>query len=150
MSATNVGGRLDRLPLTRLHRKVFYLVGVGMFFEGFDIYIAAIVLCATYKTGLSTLAQKGLFILMTFVGITLGAVLTGSLGDRYGRRFTSQLNLIVFGAAALASAVAPDMTTLIVLRFLMGLGLGAEVVVGYSIMAGFFPGGIRRRRAGQM
>jgi putative MFS transporter len=121
-----------------------------MFFEGFDIYIAASVLGAAYKTGFSTLAQNGLFISMTFVGMTLGALLTGFLGDRYGRRFTYQLNLIVFGAASLVSVVAPDMTTLIVLRFLMGLGLGAEVVVGYSIMAEFFPARIRGRWSGMM
>jgi MFS transporter, putative metabolite:H+ symporter len=150
MSAINVGGRLDRLPLTRLHRKVFYLVGVGMFFEGFDIYIAASVLGATYKTGFSTLAQNGLFISITFVGMTLGALLTGFLGDRYGRRFTYQLNLLIFGAAALASVFAPDMRTLIALRFLMGLGLGAEVVVGYSIMAEFFPARIRGRWSGMI
>jgi putative MFS transporter len=150
MSAINVGGRLDRLPLTRLHRKVFYLVGVGMFFEGFDIYIAASVLGATYKTGFSTLAENGLFISTTFVGMTLGALLTGFLGDRYGRRFTYQLNLLIFGAAALASVFAPDMTTLIALRFLMGLGLGAEVVVGYSIMAEFFPARIRGRWSGMI
>jgi MFS transporter, putative metabolite:H+ symporter len=150
MSAINVGGRLDRLPLTRLHRKVFYLVGVGMFFEGFDIYIAASVLGATYKTGFSTLAENGLFISITFVGMTLGALLTGFLGDRYGRRFTYQLNLLIFGAAALASVFAPDMRTLIALRFLMGLGLGAEVVVGYSIMAEFFPARIRGRWSGMI
>src|SRR6476620_10584272 len=150
MSAISVGARLDRLPVTRLHRKVFNLVGVGMFFEGFDIYIAASVLGATYKTGFSTLAQNGLFISMTFVGMTLGALLTGFLGDLYGRRFTYQLNLIIFGPAALASVVAPDMSTLIVLRFLMGLGLGAEVVVGYSIMAEFFPARIRGRWSGMM
>ena len=150
MSVINVGGRLDRLPLTRLHRKVFYLVGVGMFFEGFDIYIAASVLGATYKTGFSTLAENGLFISITFVGMTLGALLTGFLGDRYGRRFTYQLNLLIFGAAALASVFAPDMRTLIALRFLMGLGLGAEVVVGYSIMAEFFPARIRGRWSGMI
>jgi MFS transporter, putative metabolite:H+ symporter len=150
MSAMNVGGRLDRLPLTRLHRKVFYLVGVGMFFEGFDIYIAASVLGATYKTGFSTLAENGLFISITFVGMTLGALLTGFLGDRYGRRFTYQVNLLIFGAAALASVFAPDMRTLIALRFLMGLGLGAEVVVGYSIMAEFFPARIRGRWSGMI
>jgi MFS transporter, putative metabolite:H+ symporter len=150
MSAIGVEGRLDRLPVTRLHRKVFNLVAVGMFFEGFDIYIAASVLAATYKTGFSTLTQNGLFISMTFVGMTLGALLTGFLGDRYGRRFTYQLNLIIFGAAALASALAPDMATLIVLRFFMGLGLGAEVVVGYSILAEFFPAKIRGRWSGMM
>ena len=150
MSAISVEARLDRLPVTRLHRKVFNLIGVGMFFEGFDIYIAASVLGATYKTGFSTLEQNGLFISMTFVGMTLGALLTGFLGDRYGRQFTYQANLLVFGAAALASAVAPNMTTLIVLRFFMGLGLGAEVVVGYSMMAEFFPAGIRGKWSGMM
>ncbi len=150
MSAISVGARLDRLPVTRLHRKVFNLIGVGMFFEGFDIYIAASVLGATYKTGFSTLEQNGFFISMTFVGMTLGALLTGFLGDRYGRQFTYQLNLIVFGAASLASAVATDMTTLIILRFLMGLGLGAEVVVGYSMMAEFFPAKIRGGWSGMM
>jgi len=150
MSAISVGARLDRLPVTRLHRKVFNLIGVGMFFEGFDIYIAASVLGATYKTGFSSLTQNGLFISMTFVGMTLGALLTGFLGDRYGRQFTYQLNLLVFGAASLASAVAPNMTTLIALRFLMGLGLGAEVVVGYSMMAEFFPARIRGRWSGMM
>ena len=83
MSAISVEARLDRLPVTGLHRKVFNLIGVGMFFEGFDIYIAASVLGATYKTGFSTLEQNGLFISMTFVGMTLGALLTGFLGDRY-------------------------------------------------------------------
>ena len=150
MSAISVGARLDRLPVTRLHRKVFNLVGVGMFFEGFDIYIAASVLGATYKSGFSTLEQNGFFISMTFVGMTLGALLTGFLGDRYGRQFTYQVNLLVFGAASLASAVAPNMTTLIVLRFLMGLGLGAEVVVGYSMMAEFFPAAIRGKWSGMM
>jgi MFS transporter, putative metabolite:H+ symporter len=150
VSAISIGTRLDRLPVTQLHRKVFNLIAVGMFFEGFDIYIAASVLGATYKTGFSSLAENGLFISMTFVGMTLGALLTGFLGDRYGRQFTYQLNLIVFGVASLASAVAPNMTILIVLRFLMGLGLGAEVVVGYSMMAEFFPAAIRGKWSGMM
>ena len=150
MSAISIGARLDRLPVTQLHRKVFNLIAVGMFFEGFDIYIAASVLGATYKSGFSTLEQNGFFISMTFVGMTLGALLTGFLGDRYGRQFTYQLNLIVFGVASLASAVAPNMTTLIALRFLMGLGLGAEVVVGYSMMAEFFPARIRGKWSGMM
>ncbi|HMG51802.1 MAG TPA: MFS transporter, partial [Inquilinus sp.] len=113
-AGATIGARLDRLPVSAFHRKVFGLVAVGMFFEGFDIYIAASVLGAAYKSGFSTLAQNGLFISMTFVGMTLGAFLTGFLGDRYGRRRTYQLNLIVFGAAAIASAFAPDMETLIV------------------------------------
>jgi putative MFS transporter len=71
--------------------------------------------------------------------MTIGALVTGFLGDRYGRRFTYQINLLIFGLASLAAAFAPDMTTLIWLRFLMGLGLGAEIVVGYATLAEFVP-----------
>ena len=148
MSATSIDARLDRLQVTRLHKKVFALVAVGMFFEGFDIYIAASVLGDVYRSGFSTLAQNGLFISATFVGMTLGALATGVWGDRFGRRRTYQFNLIVFGGAALASAFAPNMTVLIVLRFFMGLGLGAENVVGYSIMTEFFPASARGRWSG--
>ena len=40
----NTGGRLDRLPISSFHRRVMILIGIGMFFDGFDIYIAATVL----------------------------------------------------------------------------------------------------------
>jgi MFS transporter, putative metabolite:H+ symporter len=66
--------------------------------------------------------------------MTIGALVTGFIGDRYGRRFTYQVNLAIFGAASLAAASAPDMTTLNWLRLVMGLGLGAEIVVGYSTL----------------
>ena len=149
-TSTAIGARLDRLPITRLHRKVFGLVAIGMFFEGFDIYIAASVLGSVYKSGFSTLAQNGLFISVTFIGMTLGALLTGLWGDKFGRRFTYQVNLTLFGVASLASAFAPNMESLIALRFVMGLGLGAENVVGYSIMTEFFPAKVRGRWSGMI
>lgn len=149
-TGATIGARLDRLPITRLHRKVFGLVAIGMFFEGFDIYIAASVLGSAYKSGFSTLAQNGLFISVTFIGMTLGALLTGLWGDKFGRRFTYQVNLTLFGLASLASAFAPNMETLIALRFVMGLGLGAENVVGYSIMTEFFPAKVRGRWSGMI
>lgn len=148
MSSNSIDSRLDRLSVTPLHKKVFALVAVGMFIEGFDIYIAASVLGDAYKSGFSTLQQNGLFISATFVGMMLGALLTGVWGDRYGRRKAYQFNLFVFGAASLASVFAPDMNVLIGLRFLMGLGLGAETVVGYSIMTEIFPSRVRGRWSG--
>jgi putative MFS transporter len=139
MTTVNAGARLDRLPVSSFHRRMLRLIGLGMFFDGFDIYIAASVLGATLRSGFSTIAQNGLIVSATFVGMMLGSVLTGFLGDRYGRRFTYQVNLLVFGLASLAAAFAPSMTWLIALRFIMGLGLGAENVVGYSTMTEFVP-----------
>jgi MFS transporter, putative metabolite:H+ symporter len=145
MASVNTGARLDRLPISSFHRRVFTLVAIGMFFDGFDIYIAANVLGATLKTGFSTLGQNAQFISATFVGMMLGSFFTGFLGDHYGRRFTYQANLIVFGLASLAASFSPSMAMLIACRFVMGVGLGAENVVGYSTMTEFVPARERGR-----
>ena len=150
MSPVNAGGRLDRLPIGPFHRRVMWLIGIGMFFDGFDIYIAATVLGATLKSGFSTLPQNAWFVSATFVGMMLGSFLTGFFGDRYGRRFTYQANLLVFGLAALGAAFAPNMAVLIACRFVMGIGLGAENVVGYSTMTEFVPARSRGRFLGLM
>jgi putative MFS transporter len=135
----NAGARLDRLPIGPFHYRIFWLIGAGMFFDGYDLYVAGGVLAATIQSKFSTLAHNLQFISLTFVGMTLGAFITGFLGDRYGRRFTYQVNLLIFGLASLAAAFAANMPQLIACRFVQGLGLGAEIVVGYSTLTEFVP-----------
>lgn len=149
-TSVNAGGRLDRLPIGPFHYRIMTLIGIGMFFDGFDIYIAGTVLGVTLKSGFSTLAENALFISATFFGMMLGSFGTGFLGDRYGRRFSYQFNLLLFGVASLAAAFAPNMTILILCRFVMGLGLGAENVVGYSTMTEFVPARSRGKYLGLM
>ena len=150
MSAVNAGGRLDRLPLSSFHRRIFFLIGAGMFFDGYDLYVGTTVLGATVQSGFSTLNQNAQFVSATFFGMTLGSLITGFLGDRYGRRFTYQVNLLIFGLASFAAAFAPNMDILNLLRFVMGLGLGAEIVVGYSTLTEFVPPRLRGRLLASM
>jgi len=135
----NAGARLDRLPISSFHRRIMWLIGAGMFFDGFNIYLAATVLGAALKSGFSTLGQNAEFVSVTFVGMMLGSFVTGFLGDRFGRRFTYQANLAIFGFASIAAAFAPSMRVLILVQFIIGLGLGAENVVGYSTLTEFVP-----------
>jgi putative MFS transporter len=146
----NAGARLDRLPISSFHRRIMWLIGAGMFFDGFDIYLAGIVLGATVKSGFSTLAQNGYFVSTTFVGMMLGSFVTGFLGDRFGRRFTYQSNLAIFGFASIAAAFAPSMPILILIQAVIGFGLGAENVVGYSTLTEFVPPESRGRWLGFM
>jgi putative MFS transporter len=138
-TVVNAGARLDRLPISSFHYRIFWLIGAGMFFDGYDLYIAGPVLGATFKSGFSTLPQNGWFLSLTFIGMTLGSLLAGFLGDRYGRRFTYQFNLMIFGLASIAAAFAPSIEVLNAVRFVMGVGLGAEIVVGYGTMTEFVP-----------
>jgi MFS transporter, putative metabolite:H+ symporter len=141
----NAGARLDRLPIAAFHWRLLGLIGAGMFLDGFEVYLAGGVLGALVKNGWSDLAHNAQFISATFAGMFIGSWLAGILGDRFGRRFSYQANLLIFGMASFAAALAPSMTWLIVARFVMGIGLGAEIVVGYVTLTEFVPPGQRGR-----
>lgn len=146
--AANAGERLDRVPFGKFHIRLLVLVGAGLFLDGFELYLTAAVLGDLTKSGWSTMSLNASFISFTFFGMVIGAWLAGVLGDRFGRRFTYQFNLLVFGLASLAAFFAPTMQWLIALRFIMGIGLGAEVVVGYAMLTEFAPASIRGRLVG--
>ena len=143
--AAQVGPRLDRLPVSPFHWRLLRLIAYGMFLDAFEIYLAGGVLGALVKEGWSDLASNANFISATFVGMVIGTWLAGVLGDRYGRRFSYQLNLLIFGIASLAGAAAPSMGWLIAARVFMGIGLGAEIVVGYATLTEFVPPTTRGR-----
>lgn len=143
--AVNAGPRLDRLPFGKFHWKVLCIVGAGVFLEGFDLYLQGGVLAALLKNGWSTLALNAKFISATFLGLMVGAILSGIFSDAYGRRFCFRMNLLIFGLGSLAAAFAPTMDVLIALRFIIGVGLGAEAVVGYSFISEMMPVASRGR-----
>ncbi|WP_144109707.1 MFS transporter [Paraburkholderia sp. BCC1886] len=138
-SAESIGLRLDALPLSAFHRRMLWLIAAGMFFDSFDITLAGSVLGALVHGGMSNLRLNGFFISSTFIGMAIGGSLAGLLGDRFGRRFTYQANLLVFGLASVAAGFASSMPWLIALRLIMGVGLGAEIVVGYSTLIEIIP-----------
>jgi putative MFS transporter len=137
--ATNIGARLDRLPVSSFHYRIFWLIGAGMFFDGYDLYVGASVLGAMLQEKFATLPNVAQFNSLTYFGLTIGSLVAGFVGDKLGRRFTYQVNLIIFGLASFAAALAPDISTLNWCRFVQGLGLGAEIVVGYSTLTEFVP-----------
>ena len=139
MEAVHAGPRLDRLPIGRFHYRTLGLVAGGMFLDAFEIYLQGAVLAALLTAGWSTPGQNATFVSATFAGMVIGSWLAGIAGDRFGRRFSYQANLLVFGLASLAASAAPSMSWLTALRFVMGLGLGAEIVVGYVTISELVP-----------
>jgi putative MFS transporter len=141
----SIGFRLDRLPLSGFHWRLLGLIAAGMFFDSFDIYIAGAVLAAIIHSGESTLQLNAAFVSATFLGMMAGAWMSGLLGDRFGRRFSYQFNLGIYGFASIAAALAPSIYWLIFFRLVMGLGMGAEIVIGYATLSEFIPASWRGR-----
>ena len=143
--ALTVGERLDRLSIGAFHWRMFALIGGGLFVDVYDQTLAGAVLATLVKSGESNLTLNGWFLSSTFLGLMVGAWIAGILSDRLGRRVSFQINLLIFGVFSLAAAAAPNMTWLIVLRFLMSIGLGAEVVVAAATLMEFIPARLRGR-----
>jgi AAHS family 4-hydroxybenzoate transporter-like MFS transporter len=78
------------------------------------------------------------------VGLTLGAVIGGMLGDRIGRRTMMIASTAFFGAMTLAQSWVSHPGELLVLRFLDGVGIGAMIPNGAAMISEFTP---RRERA---
>jgi MFS transporter, putative metabolite:H+ symporter len=144
-SSDSISTKLDSLPVNKFHYKLVAIIGAGLFLDAFELALAGGVLGALTKSGWSTLQQNGLFVTMTFIGFIIGCAVAAFVGDRLGRKLIYQANLIIFGAASLCAAMAPSMPILIGLRLVMGIGLGAELVLGFATLTEFVPSRVRGR-----
>lgn len=142
-SETELINRLDKLPFTKRHRKILFGAGLGWAFDAMDVgLITYIIAVLTQQWGL-TPTQQSLIVSAGFVGMTLGAILGGELADRVGRRTVFTLTLIIYGVATGASAFVGGVLPLIILRVLVGLGLGAELPIASTLVSEVSPKRLR-------
>lgn len=135
----NAGARLDRLPISSFHRRLLWLIGAGAFVDAFDVYLAGGAMAKMVQEAFSTVDANAYFLSAGAAGMLVGAAFAGYLGDRFGRRYSYQVNLLIFGLASLGATIAPSIEALTLLRFIMGIGLGAEVVVASGTLLEFIP-----------
>jgi putative MFS transporter len=137
--------RLDRLPFTRQHRRLVLGSGAGWALDAMDVGLISFVmaaLAAQWDLGTTTLSWIGS---IGFIGMAIGASLGGLLADRVGRRQVFALTLLVYGVATGAAALSWSVASLLLFRFLIGLGLGAELPVASTLVSEFAPARIRGR-----
>jgi SHS family lactate transporter-like MFS transporter len=119
--------------LTRAQRNAFFSSLAGWSLDAFDFFIFVFCLRAIsteFHTDVKSVAE-GIFLTLAFRPI--GALVFGWLAEKYGRRPILMINIVSFSAVELASAFAPDLSTLLVLRALFGFAMGGEWGVGAAL-----------------
>ena len=112
--------RMDRAHETPMFHRIVTLVAAGMLMDSIDVYIGSAVAAG-------------------FLGLLVGSLLAGFVGDLKGRRVAYQINLLLFGGFTFLGAFAPNMAVLSLCRLGAGLGLGAEIVTGFAMVNEFAP-----------
>ena len=127
--------RIERLPLSSWQIKTRIIVGTATFFDAFDALSIAYVLPVIVPLWKLAPAQIGTLISFGFLGQLIGALIGGSLAERFGRRPVIIVAVIWFGLLSFACGFAWSYDSLLVLRLLQGLGLGAEVPVAATYIS---------------
>src|SRR5690242_1285020 len=142
---TPASAMLEELPVTRWHWRLVVIVGLGTFFDLYEVFLGG-VLAPVLGTefGLGTVG-KAMVIAAGFAGMFVGASAFSFVADRLGRRRAFILNLLIYSLFSLAAAFSPNVETFLALRFVAGIGLGAELVLVDTYLAEFMPARVRGR-----
>ncbi len=122
----SIAERLNRLPIVRTHRLATLIVGIGVFFDLFDIFLAGVLATVLTREFELTPVQLQVVVASGFLGMFVGAAGLGAFADRFGRRTAFMINLALYSVFTFIGACAPNAATLVVSRFVAGIGLGAE------------------------
>jgi len=115
---------------------IFGLVWLADAMQVLSIGFSAPSIARTFGISVPQALQTGTFF---FVGMLVGAFVFGRLADRIGRRPVLMMAVVIDALFGVASAFAPELTWLLALRFLTGIGVGGTLPVDYTMMAEFLP-----------
>jgi putative MFS transporter len=109
--------------------KLLVVSGFGLLFDSMDVGLFAFVLVALAKQWQLSSSVAGMLGSLGFLGMAVGSALAGLLADRFGRKTVFMWTLLIYSIATGLTAFAWGVGIFMVLRFLVGFGLGGELPV---------------------
>lgn len=127
-------------PAKSLQKPIIFILGVITAFAplSIDLYLPALPQISAALGISSMLAQQSLSLF--FVGLATGQMFYGPLADRYGRRGPLAAGILLYLAATVVCALAPNIETLLIGRLLQGFGAAAGPVIARAIVRDMFAG----------
>lgn len=137
--------RLEALPLGRFHYKLLLVTGLGWLFDSMDTGLIAFILPVLAKEWGLAPGQMGLIGSIGLIGMALGAVVSGTIADRIGRKKVFTITVLLYSIASAFCALSWNYQFLLVFRFLVGFGLGGELPVAATLVSEYAPSRVRGR-----
>jgi MFS transporter, putative metabolite:H+ symporter len=145
---SNIGSRLDRLPITSLHRRAAAAFAFAYFFELADINTFAFAAPGIVHAWHIANSDIALITSATFGGMFVGAVGGGRIADLAGRKRTFMIAIAIYAISSLLNALSWNIATLAIFRLLTGVGLSGMTVIANTYISEVFPASRRGRYVG--
>lgn len=134
---------INDAPLSRYQWLIAIICFLIVFVDGIDTAAMGFIAPALAQDWGVDRSQLGPVMSAALGGMIFGALLSGPAADRFGRKVVLILSMLVFGGFSLASAYAGNLDTLVILRFLTGIGLGAAMPNATTLFSEYCPDRIR-------
>jgi AAHS family 4-hydroxybenzoate transporter-like MFS transporter len=135
----DVAALLDGSRWTTYQKVLTALAALAVMFDGFDIQILGFAIPSLIREWHVARAGFGPVLAIGLAGMVIGSPLAGFCGDRFGRRTALIGSVAIFAFATMATALASDMVTLTILRFLTGMGAAGALPNATALAAEFAP-----------
>ncbi|PLZ02348.1 MFS transporter [Burkholderia sp. WAC0059] len=147
-SARDLVARLDRLPAWPHSMSVIWVVGAGYLIAFFDITNVAFGLPVFSKVLHLSTQQQALPITASLVGYVVGAWLNSNFADAAGRRAGIAMATVLFSVGCIATTFSSGLSSMVIGRFVTGMGIGAEIAVISAYIGEMAPAPVRGRYTG--
>ncbi|MHB1683904.1 MAG: MFS transporter [Bacilli bacterium] len=144
---TNIDAVLEGKQLRAFLRRLTVLSAAGMFLDGFDLTVIAVALPFLVKQWHIGAGLTGLIAASAVIGMLIGSLVLGYLTDRLGRRAMYLFDLVFFVLFAVLTALSQNVWQLLIFRFLLGVGIGADYPISSTLLSEFSP---RKNRGRQL
>ena len=136
VNADRISARIERIPFGPFHARLVALLGAGMLFDAFDVYVISVVAVTVtaFKLGDATI---GFIISASYVGQLIGSLVLGYASERFGRKPAFIWSLGSFGLLSILAAFSWNVETLVWTRILQGLGIGALPPIAGAMFSEF-------------
>jgi putative MFS transporter len=129
--------RLERLPVTPRLMLIRAIVGIATFFDGFTVLAIAFAMPSLVSEWKLTATEVGLILSAGYVGQLFGAVIFGSLAEKYGRLKILFITIVLFVSMDISCLFAWSGASMMMFRFIQGIGTGGEVPVASAYINEF-------------
>ena len=141
----DVSKAIDEGDFSTLQKMAYLFAALAIVLDGFDGQMIGYAIPVMIKEWGVTRAAFSIAVASGLMGMAVGSLSAGVLSDKVGRKPVLITSIFIFGSATMLIGFAPDVTSIAIIRFFAGLGIGAALPAATTLTAEFIPFRFRTR-----